>query len=121
MTKPALCLIEPGGVSGGEVHDESRMVCQPLPHLGVFMSAVVVCNDMHIQFSRDALVDLLEKGKEFLVAMSGFAVGQHGAACNVQGRKERRCAVAEVVMRDSFHIPQTHGQYRLTSFKGLDL
>jgi hypothetical protein len=62
MTKPALYLVEPGGVGGGVVHEESRMGSQPLPHLGMFMSAVVVCNDMHIQFSRDTLIDLLEKG-----------------------------------------------------------
>lgn len=58
MTKPALYLVEPGEVGGCVVHDESRMVCQPPPHLGVFMSAAVVCNYMHIQFSKDSLVDL---------------------------------------------------------------
>ncbi len=80
-----------------------------MPHLGVFMSAVVVRNDMHIQFIRDAVVNILEKGKGFLVAMSGVARGQHSAVCNVQSCKESRCAMAEVVMYDSFHIPQTHG------------
>ena len=59
------------------MHGEPGMVCQPGPHLGVFMSAVVVRNDMHIHLNRDALVDLPEKGKEFLVTMSGFAVGQY--------------------------------------------
>ena len=58
------------------MHGEPRVVCQPRPHLRVLMSAVVVRDDMHIQFSRDALVDLLEKGKELLVTMPGFAVGQ---------------------------------------------
>ena len=29
--------------------------------------------------------------------------------------------MAEVVVRNSFHIPQSHGQYRLGSLKRLDL
>ena len=103
------------------MHGESRMVCQLGPHLRVLMSAVVVGNDMHIQVSGDALVDLLEKGKEFLMAISGFAVGEYCALCGIQGCKELCRAMVEVVMSDSFHIPQAHGQYGLGRIECLDL
>lgn len=103
------------------MHGEPRVVCQPRPHPRVLMSAVVVCDDMHIQFSRDALVDLLEKGKELLVTMPGFAVGQNGTVCHIQGCKQGCRAMPQVVVGNALYIPQAHGQYRLGTLKRLDL
>ena len=57
------------------MHREARMFGQPRPHFGMFVRSVVVGNDVDVQVSGDALVDLLEKRKKLLVAMPWLAVG----------------------------------------------
>jgi len=41
----------------------------------MLVRTIVIRNDMHIEFSGNVLIDLLEKGKKLLVTMSRLAIG----------------------------------------------
>jgi len=56
-------LVDPGRVGRREVHVESGVAGQPLLDAGVFVGAVVVADQVHVQLGRDLLVDL---GQELL-------------------------------------------------------
>jgi len=53
--------------------------------------------------------------------MARFVLGEHSTGGDVQGRKQRRGAVAQIVVGDAFHVAQAHGQDRLRAFQSLDL
>ena len=51
--KPPFHLIKPRGISGREVNLISRPLCQPGTHLRVFVSCIVIDNQVNIQFRRE--------------------------------------------------------------------
>ncbi len=55
------------------------------------------------------------------MAVPGLALGDHLSCGHVQGGKQRGSAVPDVVMGDSLHVTQAHGQQRLGAVEGLDL
>ena len=75
VCKPPLHLVEPCGTGGSEVHCDAGIWGEPFPHFRMLVRSVVVRNSMNIQRCGHVLVDLLEKGEEFLMAMPRLAVG----------------------------------------------
>lgn len=119
--EPALDLVEPGAVGRGEVQVEARPPRQPGTHFGVLVGGVIVADQVHIEVLRNAVFDVTQEGQELLVPVAGLALGQDAAISDIQGRKERGGAVADVVVGDAFHVAQTQRQHGLGAFQGLHL
>lgn len=56
---------------------------EPRSHTGMFMSRVVVDDEMQIELRWDACIDVIEEGEEFLMAMASFALRQDFPALDI--------------------------------------
>ena len=75
------------------------MAVELSPHLGVFLAAVIVEDDMDDFAGRDLGLDRIEKTDEFLVPVAPHAAADHPAFEYIEGGKtERGAAVALVVI-----------------------
>ncbi len=100
---------------------EAGPLRQPGADLGVLVGAVVVDDQVDIQFFWDGLLDLAQEAQELLVPVARSALGHHLPGGHVQRSKQGGGAVADVVMRHALHVAQSHGQQRLSAVQGLDL
>ena len=66
---------------------------------GALMGAVVVQNEMDIEFRGYFLFELIEKLDELFATMARQAVANHLAVEDVEGGKQRRSPVPLVVVR----------------------
>src|ERR1043166_9929065 len=121
LAKPAFDEIQPRRGGWGEVQVKARMLGQPVLHLGMLVRPVVVQNHMDAQLSRDALIDLAQELAELDVAMPREAGTDHRALDGVQSGKQRRGAIALVVMRHRSTPPILERQARLRTVQRLDL
>jgi hypothetical protein len=53
--------------------------------------------------------------------MVGLAVRQHLSIGDVQGRKQRRGPVTDVIVGDALNVAEPHGQHGLRAFQSLTL
>jgi len=88
---------------------EPGPLLQPLLHLAMIMGVVVINNAMNIQIVEYILVNMLEKGEKFLVAMAiaALALRQYFPRVYIQGGKQRSRAVTNIVMGHFFHSAQS--------------
>src|SRR5208337_2586287 len=107
--KPSLHLVQPRGVIGYEVQVETLVPCKPAFDGGVFMAAIVVSNQMNLQFVGNVALDQSQKAEELLVAVMGPALRQDLPVCNIQRREQRRGPMAGIVVREALHISQPQG------------
>ena len=75
--KPALHLVEPGGVGRCVVDVEPWSLRQPGADFAMLVSGGVVDDQVHVEFGRDLLVDPPQETQELLVPVPGFALGDH--------------------------------------------
>ena len=73
VAEPALHEIHPAGTRGNEVRDEARMPLEPGTHFLVFVSAVVVHDQMQRHIARELLVEPTKELQELLVPVSLMA------------------------------------------------
>jgi hypothetical protein len=78
--------------------------------LGVFVGSVVVDEQVDLQALWKRLPDLPEESQKLLLPVAGFSLGDHFSRGHIQGSKQGGGAVSDVVVGDSFHISQAHGQ-----------
>ena len=119
--KPAFDLIQPGRVGRGVMNLVARPLGQPGTHFGMFVRRVIVDDQVDVQLRRDAIVEVAQKGKKFLVSMSWFAFGEDGAGGDIQCGKQSSGAVADVIVSDALDVAEPHGQNRLGSVERLNL
>lgn len=79
QAEEAFYLVQPGTVGWGEMDVPARSGRKPGLHLGVFVSALIVDDQMDVQVRRDRTVDPPQKGQEFLMAVPRLALGDDGA------------------------------------------
>src|SRR5215472_16868677 len=72
--EPALDLIKPAGVSGRVMNVVARMARKPGLDLGMFVSAVVVGDEVDVQSRWNVAVEMVKKGKKFLMPMARLAL-----------------------------------------------
>jgi hypothetical protein len=65
---------------------------------GGFMRGVIVHDDVNVEAIRDTGVDLFEKIQKLGGPMTLVAFADHESGSDVEGREQRRCAVADVRM-----------------------
>jgi hypothetical protein len=99
----------------------TRPLGQPRADVGVFVSGVVVNDQVHIEVGRNLCVDVAQKAQKLLVPMARLALGDDAAVGHVERRKQGRGAVPIVVVGDAFDIAEPHRQHRLTALEGLNL
>ena len=114
-------LIQPRAVGWDEMQVPARPTCQPGFDLRMTVCGVVVDDAMDVQLNGHGLVDLAQKGQEFLMPMTRLAACQHRAVEHVQRRKQRGRTVALVVVRDAFDVSEAHRQHRLSALQRLTL
>ena len=108
--EPALDLIKPTGIGGGEVQVIAGMTGQPGFDLGVFVGGVIIQDQVGVEVGGKVVVQMLKKGQELLMTMRWLALGNDAAVEDIEGRKERGGAVAQVVVSDTFDVTQNQGQ-----------
>src|SRR5271156_5023660 len=100
---------------------KARPTCQPRAHPRVLVSGVVVTNQMNLERGWHARLDMAQKRQELLVSMTRLALGEDTAIGDVEGGKQSGRTVTHVVVGNSLHIAQAHGQQGLRTLEGLDL
>ena len=110
--EPALDLVEPRGIGGGEMKVIAGPGREPALDLDRLVGAVVVNGEVDIQVRGPVGVNGPEEAQERLVAMSRLAQGQDLADGDVPGGKERGGAVTDVVVRDPFDVAELEGSQR---------
>ena len=121
QSKPALDLIEPGRVGGRVMYVIARSRSEPRAHLGLLVRGVVVDDQMDVQLGWHAVIDMTEKGQEFLMPMARLALRDHFSRGDVERGKQSGRAMALIVMRDTLDIAQAHGQHGLRTVQCLNL
>ena len=119
--KPTLDLIDPRSRCWREVDMIVRSARQPGFDHSRFVSGVIVHDDMDVEALGNARVDLLQEIKKLGGAMAFVAFADHKAGRDVEGREQRRCAVADVRVSSAFRDARHHGQDWLLAIKGLYL
>ena len=104
-----------------QIHVEARPLCQPGAHLGMLVGGVIVHYQVDMQFGGNTGLHAAQERQELLMAMTGLALGKDGTRSNVESRKERRGAMADIVVGDALNITQAHGQHRLGAVQSLNL
>ena len=73
--EPALHLIEPTRVGGGVMEVEARMAGEPGLDPRMFVSGVVIGDQVRLKFGGNVVIEVVEKGQKLLVSMPRFALG----------------------------------------------
>ena len=80
--------IKPGRRGGREVEDPSRVISQPLLHLGMLVGSVVIQDDVDDLTGRGLPLQGIEELDEFLMAMAFHAAAEHRAVQDIEGSTE---------------------------------
>ena len=96
--EPALYLVEPGGVRRSVVQMKARTIGEPGFDPGMFMSAVVVDDQMDSQMLRNIRFNVAQKTQELLMPMPSLALRKDLAIGDIQGGEQGRGAMANVVV-----------------------
>jgi hypothetical protein len=107
--EPTLDQIDPGGSGGSEVQMIARMTHQPALNQPGLVRAIVIQNQMHVQFRRGGSIDRVQKAAELDGAMATMTLANDFAAGHLQSCKQRGGAVPFVVvkaMRRAHFIPE---------------
>ena len=117
----ALDGVEPGARGRREVVCSARMARQPFSDLGVLVVGVVVEDRMDGLAGGDLALDSVEETDELLMPMALHVAADHGSVEPVHRRKQRRRAIALVVMGHRSRPALLHRQAGLGSVERLDL
>jgi len=117
----ALDSVEPRARGRREVEGETRVPIEPLTHLRMLMGGVVVEDHVHELSGRHLGLDSIEEADELLVTMALHASANDLAFEHIESSKQRRCAVALVVMGHRAGPALLHWQAGLGAIEGLDL
>src|SRR6202521_5481920 len=104
-----------------EVQLEARVLSEPGLHLRGLVGLVVVADRVHGEVVCDGPVDLFQEADELLGAVTRQALADDLASLDIEGRKQRRRAIAFVVVRHRLSTALLHRQARLRAIERLNL
>src|SRR3984957_629909 len=119
--KEALDLIEPGCACGCQMDVPARPFDQPIADQRRLVGGVVVPDEMDLEALGDIGLDLVEELAELGRPMTAVAFSDHMAGGNVEGGKQRGCAMPLVVMAAPGNLAGPHGQHGLAAVQRLNL
>ena len=117
--KEAFDLIQPRAVGGDKVHVPAGPSGQPSLDLRMAGRRVVVHDAVDVEFGRHGFVYLAQEGQEFLMSVARLASGHSRAIEHVQRGKQRRRAMALVVVGNAFDVAEAHRQHGLRALQRL--
>jgi hypothetical protein len=117
QAEPALNLVQPGGIGGCVMQVKTRMTCEPCFDFRVFVRAVVIDDQMHVQLLGHFALDVTQESEELLVSMARLTLREHLAIGDIERRKEGGRTVTVVVVRHTLEVAQSQGQYRLRAVR----
>ena len=97
------------------------MAHKPAHHLRRFVGAVVVHDDVDVTGRRQLRVEALEEFQKLLMAMPAMTLADHFPGRDIQGRKQRGRAVANVVVGLAGRDARAHRQQRPRAVQRLHL
>jgi len=112
--------VEPRSRGGRKVQHDPRVLRQPVFDVGMLVRAVVVDDDVQLA-TRVGTGDFLQKVQELLVAMPVVAAVGDLARGHLQSSKERRRAVADVVVGGFLRQPGAQREDRGGAVESLNL
>jgi len=98
-SEPAFDLVEPGRIGWRVMDVEAGPLCEPESYLGMLVGGIVVDDQMNVEMLGHDLIDALEELQKLLVTMACLALSEDGPGRDIQGGKQSRGAMANVVMR----------------------
>ena len=113
--------VEPRRRGRREMECPSRVVREPFQDLGMFVGGVIVGDGVDDFASGHVPFDGVEKANEFLMPMLLHTAPDDRAIKNIQRGKERRRAIALVVMGHRSAFARLERQARLSAVERLDL
>src|ERR1035441_6169864 len=121
--KPAFNLIEPGTAGGCEMEVKAAglLGLGPTLHAGALVGAVVVENEVDVEFRGHLLFQLMEEFDELLAPMARQATTDDLAIEDIEGGKQGGGSVPLVIMRLAFRPSRPQGQKGSGSVQRLDL
>src|SRR5437870_7645608 len=111
-----------------------RTICRPTPKMSMRASApaihgrarpntraVVVQDEMHVEFCGHVAFDGIEKSAKLAGTMTTMKLAQHVTADQVESREQAGGAVAFVVVAAALDLSGAHGQQRRSAIQRLNL
>src|SRR4029453_10128713 len=120
LGEPDLDLIKPRGIGRGVMELDVGMGAQKALNSCSFMSRKVVGDDMNMGFGGLSSDHFGEKLHELGAGMTGSCLSQDLAGGRVQGRIERKSAVAKVFESVAFGPARRERQHGIETIKGLN-
>jgi hypothetical protein len=93
LGEKSLDSVEPGARGWCEVENETRVAIEPGANVGVFVSCIVVENDVDDLAERNLSLDGIQKSNEFLMTMTLHVAADDRAVEDVEGGEQCRGAV----------------------------
>ncbi len=120
LGEPEFDLVEPRGVSRGEVQVNLRMPIQKVVDLARLVGREIVRN--HVDFFAARLVDddVRQKGDEFRGRVSRGGLAEYLAGLGVKRRVQGQRAVAKVFKAVALGAPRREWQHRILAVQRLD-
>ena len=117
----ALDGVEPRARGRREVEDEARVPIEPLRHLRMFMGGVIVEDHVNELSGGHLGLDSIQEADELLVTMALHTSAHDLTLEHIESSKQRRCAVALLVMGHGAGPALLHWQAGLGAIEGLYL
>lgn len=121
LAEEAFYQVEPGTGSRSEVQMEAFSAGQPGFDLVMFVSGVIVADDVDLFVGGHRSIDLFQKGQPFIVPVPFGCMSENLAAEIVQRGKERHCPVAVVIVGACADMALPERQSGLRAFECLTL
>src|SRR5262249_55205049 len=96
--EPAFYQVQPTGTGGYKVKHKARVTFQPSPHIGMFVSPVVIDDQMERDLTRKLLIESAQEPKELLMPMPLIALADNLPLQHLQGGEQSRSAVPLVIV-----------------------
>src|SRR5471030_3281757 len=119
--KPALDLVKPRSRCWSEMDMKTRMTSEPGAHGRGLVSPVVVHHQMHLQLRRDVGFDRTQELQELNAAMAPMQLADDFSGSYIQGREQRRGAMAFVIVRTALGYAGGQRQNWLSPVQCLNL
>jgi len=88
QAEPALDLVQPGGIGGCVMQVKTRATREPGFDFGVFVRAVVIDDQMYVQFLGHFALDVTHEGEELPVSMTRLTLREYLAIGDIQRCKQ---------------------------------
>jgi hypothetical protein len=121
FSKEAFDEVEPGRGGWRKMQMKAGMALKPGNDLGMFVSGVVVADDVNIELGGNLGLDLAQEGQPLLMAMTRGGMSKDLAREIVQGGKQSDRSMTVVIVGLCADMTLAQGQTGLTALEGLTL